>query len=456
MATEGATIRVRRGSPSFLLAAAGVTLLLASAAMRWFTVPKDLVPAGRLYALSSAEAPATYAFKGACLLVAGGLAFVALRRPSPRRDVARLASALLALLLLFPHAVMVWCPSSAARASWFEAQHASFVWDSGDVWEAAENKKLDWKGRLYPADMLEDADVMRTPALSPRARPFDSLRDLMIWFGYSSAFCLFARLGWLVAMVGSALLLVGACRGHGDLHLPSVRLAGRTFARCLAGGMGAALVPALLCGWLVERGRDAAEQGRLAAARDWLARAEVVLPMVAMNTDFVDEAGVLDERLGRPTPQAAFHHARALVQRSRLEEGEDLFASLVADPSEPPVVRREAVRALLRRGTRELNAGETSAAIQVLQGVLARDACNLKASYALQLAYLRAGRFDAVDDLAARVRAVYGAINAIDKVSVLGAVQENVLDAAYLRGDLGATLAARQLLADPSRLKKEP
>jgi hypothetical protein len=94
-------------------------------------------------------------------------------------------------------------------------------------------------------------------------------------------------------------------------------------------------------------------------------------------------------------------------------------------------------------------------AIQTLEGVLRRDPCDIKASYAIQLAYLRTGDSTAVRGLGLRMRSTYAFFNSLDRLPVIGAVEENVMYAAYLSGDVTAAHEARLLLTDPSRLIKE-
>ena len=197
-------------------------------------------------------------------------------------------------------------------------------------------------------------------------------------------------------------------------------LAATTFGAALAGALALALVPALLCAVQVERARTAAERGNYAVALRRLGWAGRLLPVVRMNADFVDQVGLLEGRLGLQTPEAALHGARALMASGRHEEAEALFATIVYDEEAATSVRLEATRNLLRRGLRELNSGETPAAVQTLEDVLKDDPLNVKASYALQLAFLRNGQYAEVEPLAVRVRAVYSYVNTLHKVPVLG------------------------------------
>jgi tetratricopeptide (TPR) repeat protein len=263
-------------------------------------------------------------------------------------------------------------------------------------------------------------------------------------------------MGWLLALVGAALVLIGACRGEGGPDFPTVRAAARAGVLTGAAAIVLALLPATLCAVQIERARAAVERGDLALALSRLEWAARILPVLRHNGDFVDEVGLLHGRLGRRTPEAALRESRILLQQGRFDEAELALTSMAEDPSSPPVVHVEAVRALLRRGIRELNSGATAAAVETLESVLAVDPCNVKANYGLELAYLRTGRLASVAPLAARMRKVYRLVNTLSKVPVLAAVQENVAYAAYFGGDADGALSARQLLSDPKALTKEP
>jgi hypothetical protein len=374
--------------------------------------------------------------------------------PQPRIRVVRVGVLLFVALLLFPHLVMVWSPGAATRAVWAEAQHDSMISPSGDTWQAPESKTFDWKGDVYVSDLREPLSVLRVPALSPVATPFGSLRDLLTWFGYSGAFCLFVRAGWFLALIGAVMLVTAACRAPDGADPRVMHLASTTFGATLGGALALALVPALLCAVQVERARTAAERGDYAVSLRRLGWAARLLPVVRMNADFVDQIGLLEGRLGLQTAAAALHGARALSASGRHEEAEALFSTIASDEDAATSVRLEATRNLLRRGLRQLNSGETPAAVQTLEDVLKDDPLNVKASYALQLAFLRNGQYAEVEPLAVQVRAVYSYVNTLHKVPVLGAMQENVMYAAYLLGDPARAQAARQLLCDRSSLSK--
>jgi hypothetical protein len=103
-----------------------------------------------------------------------------------------------------------------------------------------------------------------------------------------------------------------------------------------------------------------------------------------------------------------------------------------------------------------LNSGEFPNAIDALGEVLRVEPTNVKANYALELAYLRSARFEALPPLAARMRDIYHYLGTLTKVPVLGINEENVAMAAFLKGDAVAAHRAWQKLSDPKRLRTEP
>jgi hypothetical protein len=426
---------------------------LAGLVLPWFGVPE--VPPGA-HAIVTRDAPATFAFKLIVLAALAGGVVLARRSRSPRVVAARVTAALFAALLLYPHVVMVWCPSTAARAAWFHAQHDSLIWSGGDLFTAAETKASDWKDRVYVADILAQTSVMHTPALSPRAVPFGDVRDLFEWFGYSNSFCLFTRAGWGLTLTGAMLLLIATFRARRPGEPAPTRALLATGASVLAGLMALALVPAGLCALEIERAREAAEFGRLVLALERLQLAARLLPMIGQNADVVDQVGLLEAHLGEQTLEVTLHEAKVLEARGQFEEAETLFAKVVGAPDPSDIVRREATRGLLRRAIRELNSGQASLATETLETVVAVEPCNVKANYALELAYLRSGRLEAVAPVAARIMAVYGSFGTITKLPVIGAVEETVAYAAYLSGDMLAASNALKKLSDPKRLRDGP
>jgi hypothetical protein len=428
-------------------------VLLASVALPWFRVPEGAL--GDDFGIVGREAPATLAFRLLCLLSVGSILWLVLRRRR-RRTAAEVAAAFLAVLLFYPHAVMVWCPATAAKATALLQQHVSLSSSAGDTFVSDENKTTGWKDRVYVPELLQETAVVDTPSFSPQAVPFGHPRELLEWFGYSNAFCFFVAPGWAFAILGALLILIGLCRAPLGLDLSSAAAAGRIGASCCAVLILLCMVPAVFCAFEIERARGATEQGLLSLSLGRLELAGRILPVIRHNGDFVEQLGILESGLGMQTAEAELHRATTLQRQGQFEPAEAIFRALASDPSADDVIHREAARGLLRRGIRYLNSGEFPNAIDALGEVLRVEPTNVKANYALELAYLRSARFEALPPLAARMRDIYHYLGTLTKVPVLGINEENVAMAAFLKGDAVAAHRAWQKLSDPKRLRTEP
>jgi hypothetical protein len=101
---------------------------------------------------------------------------------------------------------------------------------------------------------------------------------------------------------------------------------------------------------------------------------------------------------------------------------------------------------------RKLNAGETESSIQSLETVLNADAANLKANYVLQLAYLRASRFDSLRSLARTMRKTYLSFSDDRRLPIMATAQENLAYASYLENDPMGAQKVWATLCDPKYL----
>jgi hypothetical protein len=399
------------------------------------------------------EAAATVPFKLLALAGVAAVAVIRARARRPRRAAAAGAAVLLAILLLFPHCVTVWCPEAAGEASWLHAQHRSVSWYGGDVYGLQEYKGSDSRERVHASDLLAPEDPLRTPAWSPMAVPFGEPRDLFDWFGYSIWFPEFAGLGWGLALAGGLLVLLGFCRNERGPSASALWVAGRAGLATLATGVVVVLLPAAACASRLAQAHRAVSLGRYSEAETLLNSAGALAPVVRENSDFILERGLVRQRIGLESPEADLYQAKVLQAEGRLDRADVLFGALLRRPRESSgPVRREALRALLRRAIRQLNSGETSSARNELEAVLRSDPCNLKANYVLQLALLRTGELDRLPALVSRMRAVYRLIHVNTKLPVLAAAQENLAYAAFLQGHAEEAVQAQRRAADPSWL----
>lgn len=441
-----------------VLGALGALLLCLGLLRPWFNCPASGPPTVQLpFAVVGREAPATIPFKLLCVVAVVGAVLWARRTAGPdavRSVTARVSAALLCALLFYPHAVMVWCPSTSAEVQWLELQHVQLTQHTGDDYTLSEVKKYPWKSRVYPVDMLNGVTTMNVPALSPMAIPFGGLSQLFEWFGYSDSFCEFASKGWGFSILGSFLVFLASCRVRDRVDTAQLLAGIRIGGGVLGGAAAVSLAVAALAGLQIDRARRAVEEGRPAMGLARLETAARLLPLLREDADVALERGLLEARLGEQTPEARLYRAKVLQSEGLLDEAEETFGSLLVSEPDGPV-RRESARGVLRRGIRKLNAGEVGSAIQSLEAVLEADATNLKANYVLQLAYLRASRFDSLRSLTRTMRRTYLFFRSDLRLPILATAQENVAYASYLENDpLGAhtiwsTLCDPKYLAQP-------
>jgi tetratricopeptide (TPR) repeat protein len=440
------------------LAASGGLLLLLGLLLHWFNYPISGPPTAELpFAVVGREAPATIPFKLLCVSAVVTAVVRARRTPGPdaaRGIAARVSAALFCALLFFPHAVMVWCPATSARAQWLESQHAQLTQHTGDDFTLSEVKRFGWKSRVSPVDMLNEVSTMSVPALSPMAIPFGGLRPMFEWFGYSEAFCEFASMGWGLSLLGSFLVLLASCRAGDRLDYEALGGGARIGSMVIALAAAASLTVAAAAALEIDRARAAVEEGQPTLALARLETASRLLPLLRESADVALQRGVLEARLGERTPEARFYRAKVAQSEGLLDEAEETFGSLLASEPDGPI-RRESGRGVLRRGIRKLNAGEVASAIHSLEAVLDADAASLKANYVLQLAYLHAARFDSLRAATRTMRRTYLFFSSDLRLPIMATAQENVAYASYLENDpmrahtVWATLCDAKYLAKP-------
>ena len=160
------------------------------------------------------------------------------RRTSDRK--AMLAASALTVQLFFPCVVMAWEPSLSARANWLHIQHENLTWLGGDLCTNLEYSRKSWKDRIYLVDTPRQINVVRMPTSGLGAFQFGRLATWFETLGYSNRFCQFVKVGWIAALMGMSLLIMGECLPGGVL---SRRRAARASMALLATGLVGVLLP---------------------------------------------------------------------------------------------------------------------------------------------------------------------------------------------------------------------
>jgi hypothetical protein len=425
------------------MAVAGIALLALGAGLPWFEVPAaiEIQPGGAERCVAAPSWTAT-PYRLVCLAAAALLIRGHVRGRRRPDCVAAAATLLLVGLWFFPYFVMVWDPAVAARASWLYMQHLSLVWPGGDFSTDQEFVAQSlWKDRINVSDTPWQVNVTKASMWGPGMFQLGQLSMLVEAFGYSDGFCQFIRPGWFVAMAGALGVLLSECIAGGVLRPRRVLIALRAGVWAGVAGCAVAAVPLVAAALTLDRAREATARGSYEAAERHLRRAAAVLPAIGQDTDYVVQLGLLHWRLDRlESAHARAFLASMLDRQGRSAQALEISLDLLGRVPRDSAVHREACRAVFRAGIAALNAGRADRAIDLLEAVLAQEPCDLKANFALQLAYLRTSRRRDLDLLAKRIEAVYGYFQFPTKALVLASSRENQHFAAFQAGDLDAAV----------------
>ena len=147
------------------------------------------------------------------------------------------------------------------------------------------------------------------------------------------------------------------------------------------------------------------------------------------------EVGLLEDGLGLDTPAARLYRADILAREGRLHQADAACERLMQElPARSPL-RREACRVVLRSADDALNAGRANEAVRQLELVLTSDPCNLKAIYALEIAYYQTAQYEPIAGLAGRMDAVYRCFQFQSKESTKSSSHRTAMAAAHAAGN---------------------
>ncbi|QEH34223.1 hypothetical protein OJF2_27580 [Aquisphaera giovannonii] len=425
------------------LAVLAALLLIVALVKPWMEVPVDIRERpGEKVECIAARPRSAIPFRITCLAfsLVMGFGHVWHRRTSDRKAV--LAAAFLSSQLFFPYVVMAWEPPLSARANWLHMQHENLTWLGGDLCTNLEYGRKSWKDSIYMVDTPRQINVVRLPSSGLGAFQFGRL---MTWFemlGYSNRFCQFVRMGWITAILGTTLLIMAECLPGGRLRRGRVVRAAASGMATFVAGVLVAVAPVIAASLELDRCRDSVARGLYDEAEEHLMRAKRRLPAFGEDTFYVAQLGLLDFRRGRlDTAAGRLFEANLLERQGRYAQSMDMYQDVLAREPSGTAVHREALRAVLRAGLHALNGQRNDLACRWLEQVLRSEPCNLKANYALQIAYLRAWRRGDLDRMVRRIVAIYGYFQMPTKEIVLAASHENALFAAYREHDLAAAQA---------------
>jgi hypothetical protein len=377
------------------LAWAGFAALAISVRKSWFSVPVapsqgasvatdmiDLAPACTVW-LQAAMAT------GAVCIAASWLW---------KRQWTLLSTILSSLICLvplsYPYFVMVRSPQVSADAAWLQLQHHNLTWLGGDIYANAEFGSKGWKSKTYLVDAPRQLAVINLPSWSPWELGLDRCEDLLLWLGYSNAFCQFVGPGWAMAILGSVMLFLASLQRNGELvfHRAGVALALFTAAAMFAAIVGWSL-PFQASRHIGTAAKLCSEQ-RYAESLQSLDRAVQLLPVLGQDTYYVAQRGVLDERLGINSEYAALQRANSLEADARYDQAFSILQPLVE--SADAAVQRESLRGVLRFAIQDYNCARFELSSRRFGLVLRHQPCNVKLIYMIQLQAIRESRPESV------------------------------------------------------------
>jgi tetratricopeptide (TPR) repeat protein len=414
-------------------------LLLLSLLLPWMSVPVGVrgnIQTG--YSAMVTEPMTTQLFKAFLLLVImGGWWFGNRRRRSqPIRWTTLIAflsyCSLVAITIAYPALTIQRCAALSAHAAWMERQNASMIRFNGDLRTAQEFVHRTGEPEVYVKQVLPSTfAVFSTPISSFFDLRLAKLPEILAWLGFCPAFFEFVRLGWFSGVFGSLLLALSFSRTENILAAAPQRLSGiplmvwllvlAPLLLCLL-----CLTPVMLAGRELASAREAAAEGQFKESLRRLDAAEILLPILACQTDLIYQRGWLDRKLGARTPEAQLTVAIREETEGFDTRAAEHYLPLLEPVGIPQSVHDEAFRGTLRLAINDFNAGLFGRATATFEKLLALDPTCLKANYALQLADLRTSRKDRLEDEVASFIAIYSAMQSIEKRVAIAAAHRRI------------------------------
>lgn len=358
-----------------------------------------------------------------------------------------IASALCLVPLAFPYFVMLRSPVVSAEAAWLQLQHDNLLWLGGDIYNNAEYSHRGWKSKAYLIDLPQQLAVVKLPSWSPWEIGLDRCGDLLLWLGYSNAFCNFVGRGWAMAIIGSQLLLLSTLQRKSEFQFPHAGVAIAIFT-------GGFIISALV-GWSlpfrasnhIRRSSELCSQRDFRASIDELDKAVALLPVLGQDTYYVAQRGVLERALGLETDYTRLGEAIDLESDARYDQAFARIVRLIE--SEDPAIRRESLRAVMRFAIQDYNCARFETSGDRFRIVLRQQPCNLKLIYLMQLQGIRESRPDMVYAMRDWMYEASSKMAFGTKTIVRAAANQHAVLAAGMEGDAPAISAAQDKAKRP-------
>ncbi len=430
-----------------LLSLGGFAAVVAGIQQPWFSVPVAPAAGADSYRDIITSTPGcTVFFKAAISIGVVSLAASWLWKRTWTALSSSLACLMILLTLAYPYFVTVRSPNVSADATWLQMQHDNLTWLGGDIYLNAELGSKGWRSKSYIVDAPRQLAVVPLPSWSPWEVGLHRTEDLMLWLGFSNAFCQFAGRGWSLAIAGASLLFLGTLRNN---HQLDYQRAGAAIALFTVVAVLAAVV-----GWSrpfkasheINLAAELAGQKNYDQAKVHLDRAVSILPVLGQDTFYIAQRGVLDSRLGIDSEYALLQKARSLESNGRFDQAMTIIESIAE--SADPAIRREACRGVLRFAIQDFNCGRFERSAERFDFVLKRNPCDVKLIYLIQLQGIRESRIARVEAMRDWMYSVSARFNFGTKKILRAVAQQNMATATGLTND------ANEIWAAQSRAKK--
>lgn len=286
---------------------AGAMTVFLSALTPWYRQPsssRSFVTPGHQLIVVDATTAFELIMRVAVFLCAVWAGYVLMagriRSTFSRAASRRLGWMLLALFLVFPYWIRMRNPEQLYDS---HLLHDSLEQVIIDMEATMTNQQRDWRdwqrisipvAQEGPEHISPYDDDWRIPSLT--AFLFQGTLFNIIW-GVNNIFLAFAGIGWLLALGGTVLILLGGYLQAAD-PLPRIRedLAfGAVFTVIL---VGALLIPQIMCGYHLSRGRESYYRGELPAAKQHVEHAVGWWPGMGHSWLLKAQLGRIAQRLG--------------------------------------------------------------------------------------------------------------------------------------------------------------
>jgi hypothetical protein len=421
--------------PKFLsvsFALFGFGILIFSIFNYWFHVPVLHLQANNEAIVNFNDLTATLIYKAILVILLPLSLVLSLKIHEKAIFFSRLLGIILAILLFYPFFLMYISVDDYAKIAWLQAQHKDFAWLGGDVFTNQELNNIDFKRLIYIINYANQFNIIQIPHSYDYLLQFSRLREFIEWFGYTAAFNLFVAKGWFLALGGTLLLLMHLYH----LNKENLYFMTKAFLLMFFNLSLYVLIILFTTTHFIDKAHKANMFGFHEESLKMLNIAAQILPMIKVDSYFIYQRGLIKSQLNINDNETKYYRAILTKNSGFYENSLQQLHSLLNQKNLDINLKRQVLRILLIIGINNINSMQLERGIKILEKVLKHNPIDLKANYALQLAYLRNDELDKLDELIIRFKGIYKYFNTLSKKSLLAFAVENAEISAYLHNDI--------------------